>query len=77
MYLNKPIKQLFNAKGNWLNYLNKHRKTLRQAVIENVTKMLASLAAPLSLAAMKIALITNTFTKRVNPVFAAVMVLRR
>ncbi|CDT55687.1 hypothetical protein VCRLGP8_510001 [Vibrio crassostreae] len=39
--------------------------------------MLASLAAPLSLAAMKIALITNTFTKRVNPVFAAVMVLRR
>ncbi|MGF1743464.1 IS91 family transposase [Vibrio minamisatsumaniensis] len=41
MHPNKPIKQLFNANDNWLNYLNKHRKTLRTVVIENVTKMLA------------------------------------
>ncbi|KAA8596170.1 Mobile element protein [Vibrio cyclitrophicus] len=41
MHPNKPIKQLFNANDTWLNYLNKHRKTLRTVVIENVTKMLA------------------------------------
>ena len=41
MHPDKPIKQLFTRQNNWLNYLNKHASTLRQVVIDNVTKMLA------------------------------------
>lgn len=37
----KPLKALFNRQQEWLTFLNKHIGHVREAVIENVTKMLA------------------------------------
>ena len=81
MFPNKPIKQLFNANDNWLNYLYKYRETLRAVVIENAPR--CSLAVPQLLALKSIDAVmltaptTNTFTKRANLAFAAVVVLKR
>ena len=81
MFPNKPIKQLFNANDTWLSYLDKNRETLRAVVIENVTKMLTAVPPLLALksmdAVMLTASITNTFTRRVNLAFAAVVALKR
>jgi hypothetical protein len=41
MHPNKPLKDLFSKNNAWLTYLNQHIGPVRDAVIENVTKMLA------------------------------------
>ncbi|WP_157134344.1 hypothetical protein [Photobacterium profundum] len=39
MHPDKPLKALFNRQQEWLTFLNKHIGHVREAVIENVTKM--------------------------------------
>ncbi len=41
MHPDKPLKALFNRQQEWLTFLNKHIGHVREAVIENVTKVLA------------------------------------
>ena len=41
MHPDKPLKALFNRQQEWLTFLNKHIGHVREAVIENVTKMRA------------------------------------
>jgi len=41
MHPNKPLKDLFNKNNVWLTYLNQNIGHVRDAVMENVTKILA------------------------------------
>ena len=76
MHPNKPLKNLFNKNNAWLTYLGLNIGLVRDAVIENVTKMLAAVQQHSALESMPvqttIALTPNTSIKPVNqePVIA-------
>lgn len=40
MHLDKPLRELFRRNHNWLTYLHNNKDTIRDVVVENVTKMM-------------------------------------